>query len=335
MSFPSYNSPFLTPKCAIDWDSKDLVALNVSAERLTVEQFFGCHVEELPLPTFEYAHFQETWDAGVAPFYNENLAKNLSVRNFHELIGRVGRSFKEVQAKYGIPEAWSECDNLQGELNFSMNNVDSIAKVDLSIEDVNQKLLCLFSENEPVRLKTDWPVAHIRPIPQIVAKAFAKALAVATRNLDGQSGEDRFCDVVIPAFSFNGSWPCFYIIPITAAFRMAVSRGEEPPHPTKVFYCEAPIKNEFYGMALTEQHRTILRMLEAFKRFIPTNLAQTCRFSGMQGDFIPKAINPALKTNVWVWVLRFLWECEESCRRSGINKQEYLHDMLPDTPKTA
>ena len=84
----------------------------------------------------------------------------------------------------------------------------------------------------------------------------------------------------------------------------------------------APIEWEFYGMLVKNQRLLILKMFEAFKCFIPTDLAQLCRCSRLGGT-VPRPLDPTFSTNAWDWVHRFLWEIEEHCRRRGINKAEY------------
>lgn len=132
---------------------------------------------------------------------------------------------------------------------------------------------------------------------------------------------------MIPAFTLIGTIPCFYLTPITAAFASAVARGEIPPHPTKVFYCVAPVASTFLGMVPKSQCYLIFQMFEAFKRFVPTDFAQLCHFSELGGT-IPQPINPTFSSNAWHLVHHSLQESEEHCKRKGINKTDYASGCI-------
>lgn len=57
----------LHPKPASEWEFGDLKTLQVDMVPLRIEQFFGCHPEDLPKPQFTHAFLEEILQAGFPP----------------------------------------------------------------------------------------------------------------------------------------------------------------------------------------------------------------------------------------------------------------------------
>ncbi|GJJ07697.1 hypothetical protein Clacol_001902 [Clathrus columnatus] len=172
-------------------------------------------------------------------------------------------------------------------------------------------------------------VAQIEPLSWPHAQVVANALGAYYKNLsDARKAalvepgiepdyvttlKNGHFDMVLPAFSFIGSQPCFYLIPITSSFASAVARGEFPSHPTSVFYCEVQVPFPYLGMVLRNQRLVILKMFEAFKQFIPTNFRELCRFHSQFGGAIPQPINPTYTSNVWTRLQTFFQDIDQMC----------------------
>jgi hypothetical protein len=336
---------------------------------LRLEQFFGCHPEDLPMPQFTYPFLEEILQAGFGPFADGPCARDLTVINFFKLIDAVSHSATEATVDqlalvimthlgYQLLGPDGEVSDLspQHQLYFEMDGVQTGARVDIALVDRIRALLCLFVEDKRLLRSETGQAALKWPHAQVVAHALGAynanmnearekarvAVGIRQEDVDALAHDyfDMVCHIllfaqdpnrlvpqVIPLFTLIGSLPCFYLVPITAAFASAVARGEFPPHPTKVFYCVAPVEWEFYGMLVKNQRLLILKMFEGFKRFIPTNFAQLCLFSRLGGT-VPKPLNPTFHTNAWNWVHRFLWESEEHCRSRGIDKAGYASGSI-------
>lgn len=230
---------------------------------------------------------------------------------------------------------------LKHPLHFEMNGVERKTHADIAMINRLAAMLCLYIENEGTSKTCE--AAEL-----LYAKVMAQALGAYNANRNGGctmakkearlSGnniiynvlKNGHFDMVIPAFTLVGSLPCFYIIPITAAFASAVARGVYPPHTTSIFYCVAPFDHPFdhplVGMAEKNQLHIILKMFEAFKRFIPTSFAELCRFEPQFGNIIPKPFDSTFTTNVWDSVRESLLESEQ-CGEERVDKSD---DVSPN-----
>lgn len=74
-------------------------------------------------------------------------------------------------------------------------------------------------------------------------------------------------------------------------------------------------------------------MFEAFKRFIPLNFAQICRFSKL-GTFIPPPIKPDCDAYVWNQITQFFTDIDQICKSKGFNRTDYsfhFHNYFLDS----
>ncbi|GJJ06526.1 hypothetical protein Clacol_000718 [Clathrus columnatus] len=314
-------------KPAHKWKHEDLVKFKVDPVHMNAEDFFGCPIENLPMPQFIYPFLQDFATRDILSDERDK-ATDPTVIDLIHMLTAVSGNYTEpsviilaraIMFNMGYTLLTGSRDStasrllLQYETCFAMGGYRAEARADLAL--VVAHALGAYTVN----------------IIRAREKALTKALIEDYPEEIINYMENEFFDMVIPVFTFADTQPCFYIVPITASFASAVARGESPPHATQVFYCPAPISISRMGMIPVEERLIILKTFEAFKRLIPTNFAELCRFDSRLNSNIPQPTpSPGFTgaPNVLNKVADMLKESDEVCMKQGFKRSDYHFSFM-------
>ena len=113
------------------------------------------------------------------------------------------------------------------------------------------------------------------PEPQVIAEAIA-AFQENNRELEKQK-RSSLSAMVIPCITMVGTFPTFYLVPVTEELSWCVRTGSYPTELTTVLrYIPSAVRRVNEGMRPVESRREILKCLDAFKRSVDDLESQLC-----------------------------------------------------------
>jgi hypothetical protein len=128
--------------------------------------------------------------------------------------------------------------------------------MDVCVMTYNQSLLLLLQRDN-----------NGDPEPKVIAKAVA---AFQENNkIRIKHGKESLEKMVIPCITLVGTFPVFYLVPVTEELNRGVEGGQYPGIETVVLKHAPRVPGRISdGMKPVENRRKILQCLEAFKRFV-------------------------------------------------------------------
>ena len=249
-------------KCGSDWCQNDLTAYNISVVLKTDSaDFFGLPVTDI----------EPSIDATVMSFDYDSDYTNMQPKHTRNLI-----RFMDLATT--APEE-STVDEFANRLLVAMD-YDSgdtmvqsrkvIPLLSCGIYTVAQTDVCVMRGVLPILLmiQEDKTILNPKdPEPQVIAEAIA---AFQTNNrILRDLGFNTLNRMVIPCVTMVGTFPHFYLVPVTTELSMGVKVGTYPSEETVVTkHIPAIPWRMSKGMKNLRNRKCILKCFEAFKHFV-------------------------------------------------------------------
>jgi len=248
-------------KSGSDWTSNDLESYNIEVARTAEEEFFGVSANVLPpglssdILTYEYRYGEDVPNEVDKIMSYLDLASNNKegqesmVDDFaSRLLDALGydSTARIIRTRHAIP--------------FFTSGVRSVAQTDVCIMTRIGGLLLLLQEDKRLESSKD-------PEPQVVAEAIA-AFQENNRKRDLMDMSPLH-SATIPCITMVGTFPTFYLVPVTKDLNDCVRLSQYPHARTTVLkYIPGVPRRRSDGMKPIDNRRKILQCYEAFKRFV-------------------------------------------------------------------
>ncbi|KAF8575065.1 hypothetical protein K439DRAFT_1546032, partial [Ramaria rubella] len=218
---------------------------------------------------------------------NELLAYNIDVRNASDNNFFVGGEYEEVGRDIldGTPESKRVLQYLDLASHADQDAIDDFARELLRVlkfetddtllrarfaipleisEDVAQSDVCLVHVERLILLILKTMFSLKDPEPQVIAEAIA-AFQYNNKNRKDKEELDR---MIIPCITMIGTFPRFYLIPVTSELSEAVITGQYPKNKTIVLRYTPKVegRRRSQGMGNKDNMKEILRCYSLFRK---------------------------------------------------------------------
>ncbi|KAF8514164.1 hypothetical protein JB92DRAFT_2789678 [Gautieria morchelliformis] len=252
------------PKSGCCWTEKELQKYRFTFVHCTGLEFFG--TETLPDPSLPLnseflvkqsgLEMQSTDDAALA-----NALRFATTRTEE---GHVDDFAVSLLTSLGYA-CQTRYVGIRKELPVTMCGELKLAKADVYVMDLTKNTILLL-----VQANTRIYNQGRNSLAQLIAEAIA---AFQFNNWQrNQAGLPMQEEMLIPAIYLRGSYPTFYLVPVTQQLSKAVVQGNHPSIEThvKVYVPQVPrmAARMEEGMWPLDNRRIILKCYEAFKQFV-------------------------------------------------------------------
>ena len=249
------------PKSGRNWTQYDLSAYNIKVVSVGEREFFGGIANTIPAGV-KRGFLEHDVTTVTLPEDAEEILGHLSLANWtaglkqsavhdfaKELLKESGYRIKArlIRTKHHIPL-------------FVLGN-NRFSQTDVSIIRIKrEELLMLLQESKPLSLTEDAE-------SQVIAQAIA-AFQVNNR-IRRDYGHNLLDRMVFPCISMCGTYPNFYLVPVTMNLSDCVSEVTYPSDRTLVLrHIPMVSRRETDTMVYLRDKIKILQCLEAFKKFV-------------------------------------------------------------------
>jgi len=244
-------------KCGSEWGKNELIAYNITVETYIEKDFFKQKLEKISenidkeFLEFEFTPGRDT------PEDNELLG-------YLDLASRGQESMVDDFAKELLR---SMKFNTKGRLirtrhiiPFSMAGSDTTAQTDVCILRKRDEILLLIQEDKKLGNLKD-------PEPQVIAEAIATFQQ--NNRVRENMGMNVLTEMLIPCITMIGTYPTFYLVPVTDELNNCIITGMYPKLKTVVKrYLPIIPRRTSDGMKPIENRKKILQCFEGFKEFV-------------------------------------------------------------------
>ena len=248
-------------KSGSDWSYNDLLTYNISVQSVTGTQFFGVSLSEVvPVMDEEFASFNcDSGEKPTGPKRVRNLVRNM------ESATKTGNESAVDEFAYNLLvtmdyDKGERMVHMRVPIQLEVCGVSKMAQTDVCVMRDDLSVLLMVQED-----KTVWNPRD--PEPQAIAEAIA---AFQENNrVRNKLGLSVLKDMMIPCITMVGTFPHFYLVPVTQHLSSCVATGQYPDVTTTVSrYIPRVPRRVSDGMRPVENRREILRCFEAFKVFV-------------------------------------------------------------------
>jgi hypothetical protein len=244
-------------KSGSDWTNNELNSYNIKIVSKNDVEFFGEVLESLPksisheLLEYDFSSGEERPERYAELLILLNSASTgleNKVDSFASMLLRASGYIKKDRV-IGMREI----------LNLVICGESRFAQTDVSVLGSEGSTILLVQEDKRIDKKAK------DPEPQVIAEAIA---AFQKNNKDRiESNLEEIDSMTIPCITMKGTFPIFYLVPVTSELSNCIIGGIYPSNVTEVFrYApDIPIKE---GMKLVESRREVLQCYESFKKFV-------------------------------------------------------------------
>jgi hypothetical protein len=247
-------------KSASDWMENDLLAYNINVRIVPEKEFFGEKVQRLPeglgkeFLEYEFGKDPLPDDSDKLLEYLDMASRALRgqesmVDDFaFKLLERTGfdKGSRLLRTRHNIP--------------FIVSGEYRNAQTDVCIVSRRKHLLLLVQEDKRMTSAKD-------PEPQVIAEAIA---AFQENNkIRKDYGLDPFNEMKIPCITMVGTFPRFYLVPVTIELSNCVKTSQYPVNPVTVHLFVPNVSRRMSdGMKPKDDRLRILQYYEGFKKFV-------------------------------------------------------------------
>jgi hypothetical protein len=246
-----------SPKSGSDWANNELLAYNIVVKDCTDDEFFG--VRDVPIFRFsedresrrvlDYLDLASKADQGQESAIDDFAKELLRILGYE-------REGTLLRNRFAIP------------LEISGDSRRK-AQTDLCLVHKANLLLLLLQED-----KTEFSSKN--PEPQVIAEAIA---AFQFNNKNRRQNMDKLEDLeemIFPCITMVGTFPRFYLVPVTRELNECVMTGQYPHHTTTVLRYVPRIegRRKSEGMVPKDNMEEILRCYSLFRETSEKNYSK-------------------------------------------------------------
>jgi len=248
-------------KSGSDWTRAELIAYNIKI--FNIDDFFGINIKDIvPNVDEEISNFNyEKDDIDSLPKNARNLFSYLDLASrAKEGQESMVDDFAREILSYMDYDTIGRIIGTRHSLGFVICGENRKAQTDVCIMRRKEELLLLLQEDKRLENPAD-------PEPQVIAEAIA---AFQENNKIRRNNNIAELDeMIIPCITMVGTFPRFYLVPVTMELSTCVMTAQYPSNITTVL-CHTPRvpRRVSDGMKPIENRKKILQCFEAFKKFV-------------------------------------------------------------------
>jgi hypothetical protein len=242
-------------KSGSDWSSNELLAYNIVIVPRIDREFFGEAPERLPgsisseLLEYNFSSGEEMPEKYEELLIHLDQASTLVESFVDDFASGLLRTSGYVKKGRVI--------NVKRALNLIICGENRFAQADVSLTGSRGNVVLLVQEDK--RRDTDYD-----PEPQVIAEA----IAAFQRNNKSRKDSDlrEINRMIIPCITMKGTFPKFYLVPVTEELNNCIATGQYPNITTRVLM-HLP---EVGGNSMIDKgvRKKILQCYESFKKFV-------------------------------------------------------------------
>jgi hypothetical protein len=246
-------------KSGSEWTGNDLIAYNINIVDADRRKFFGDSWTDNPNVSTEILSFDI--DDGDRSILHKDARRVLAALDLatssrrESLVDDFSRDLLILMDYDSI----SRTVGTRRNIDLIMCSVITCAQVDVCVESLNNTSLLLLQEDKTNESFKD-------PEPQVIAEA------IAAFQENNRIRSKRFLNpldmMIFPCITMRGTFPVFYLVPITKNLSDCIKEGKYPERETTVLRHTPKVKRSSDGMRPTENKKRILSCFESFRRFV-------------------------------------------------------------------
>jgi len=248
-------------KSGSDWTEAELNAYNIKVRIEGEKEFFQSSVDKIPDGLSEDLITYEFIEGEYVPDEKDKILSYLDMasRTLKGQESMVDDFTKELLFYMGY-ESKGRILRTRHSLGFVICGDTRTAQTDVCIMRRRGGFLLLMQEDKRLISIRD-------PEPQVIAEAIA---AFQENNkIRRNNNIQKLDEMIIPCITMVGTFPRFYLVPVTKELSDCVIDAQYPPNITTILsYIPKIPRRVSDGMKPIENRKKILQCFEAFKKFV-------------------------------------------------------------------